>query len=250
MASEGIQIESLLTPVLDHNTGSVCGAGYTAYFYEAGTTTPKNVWTEKEKTNPYTSASMGTDGTLQLYGDGYLKIVIKNADSVTVHSWDDIHILADINQTYDVSAANNVDITGLTAGEIYKFSFRLTCSISAILAVTFNGDGGSNYTENSEYVGYTSGSPVNGLRRDNSNTSIRFGSDVHDYWQGHFEFAAAYGDLTKGGLVFSANGYIDADNQMHLTGGGSYDGATDITRITITPGAGTISGTVILSNIT
>jgi hypothetical protein len=91
MSTRALQIECLLTPLIDYRTGSLCSA-YTAYFYAAGTSTAKNVWTEKEKTNPYTSRTIGSDGTVQVYGDGVYKIVIKDGDGTTVYEWDNIKV--------------------------------------------------------------------------------------------------------------------------------------------------------------
>ena len=94
MTTRALQIECLLDPVIDPNTGDICSSGYTVYFYAAGTSTAKNVWTEKEKTNPFTSKSIGSDGTIQLYGDGIYKIVIEDVDGDTIHEWDDVKIEA------------------------------------------------------------------------------------------------------------------------------------------------------------
>ena len=82
MTTRAIQIESLLDPVIDGSTGDLA-SGYTVYFYAAGTTTAKNVWTEKEKSNAFTSKTIGSDGTIQLYGDGIYKIVIKRRPNWT-----------------------------------------------------------------------------------------------------------------------------------------------------------------------
>lgn len=93
MTTRAIQIESLLDPIVDYRDNSIA-SGYTVYFYSAGTSSPKNVWTEKEKTNPYTSRTLGSDGSVQLYGDGVYKIVIKDGDGTTVYSWDNIKVQA------------------------------------------------------------------------------------------------------------------------------------------------------------
>lgn len=80
-----------MTPLIDYRDGSICSA-YTAYFYAAGTSTAKNVWTEKEKTNAFTSKALGSSGAIQLYGDGVYKIIIKDADSTTVYEWDNVKV--------------------------------------------------------------------------------------------------------------------------------------------------------------
>jgi hypothetical protein len=93
MTTRAAQIECLLTPVIDHETTSVA-SGCTVYFYSAGTTDAKNVWTEKEKTNPYTTRTLDSAGTVQVYGDGVYKIVVKDVDDTTVHEWDNYKVQA------------------------------------------------------------------------------------------------------------------------------------------------------------
>jgi hypothetical protein len=70
-------------------------AGGLVYFYEAGTTTAKNVWSEKEKTNPFTSITLGSDGTAQYYGEGIYKVVVKTSSGTTCYTWDNVKCLAD-----------------------------------------------------------------------------------------------------------------------------------------------------------
>jgi hypothetical protein len=93
MTTRAIQIESLADPLIDPITGSLC-SGYTAYFYAAGTSTPKNVWTEKEKTNPFTSYVLDSGGKALLYGDGIYKIVVKNLDATIILTLDNQKIQA------------------------------------------------------------------------------------------------------------------------------------------------------------
>jgi len=91
MSTRALQIECLMTPLIDYRDGSICSA-YTAYFYSAGTSTAKNVWTEKEKTNAFTSKALGSSGAIQLYGDGVYKIIVKDADATTVYEWDNVKV--------------------------------------------------------------------------------------------------------------------------------------------------------------
>lgn len=93
MSTRAAQIELLTGPLIDPTTGDIC-AGYTAYFYAAGTSNVKNVWTEKEKTNPFTSYALDSGGKVLLYGDGIYKIVIKNPDGTTVLSLDNQKVQA------------------------------------------------------------------------------------------------------------------------------------------------------------
>lgn len=83
MSTRAVQIEILLAGIRDASTGELVNGG-TAYFYSAGTTTPKNVWTEKEKTNPFTSYPLSAIGTALLYGDGVYKINVLDVDGAQV----------------------------------------------------------------------------------------------------------------------------------------------------------------------
>jgi len=87
------QIELFLGPLTDPTTGGLC-SGYTVYFYAAGGSTPKNVWTEPGMTNPFTSYALDSGGKALLYGSGLYKIVVKNTAGATVLSVDNVNILA------------------------------------------------------------------------------------------------------------------------------------------------------------
>lgn len=75
--------EFLLAGVESGTTGEPVSGG-TVYFYEAGTTTPKYVWTEIEKTNGYYSYALDTTGAAQLYGEGNYKCIVKDAAGAQV----------------------------------------------------------------------------------------------------------------------------------------------------------------------
>ena len=87
------QIELFLGPLVDPTTGSLCN-GYTAYFYDSGTTTPRNVWTEPAMTNPFTSYVLDGAGSAALFGSGLYTIVIKNLDGTAVLTRNGVKILA------------------------------------------------------------------------------------------------------------------------------------------------------------
>ncbi|MCP4613019.1 MAG: hypothetical protein GY845_30365 [Planctomycetes bacterium] len=82
---------NILLAGLRDSDGAAYG-GYTLYFYEAGTTTAKEVWTEKEKTCPYVSWELGPNGAATLYGEGVYKIILKDSDGSTVNTWDDYKV--------------------------------------------------------------------------------------------------------------------------------------------------------------
>jgi hypothetical protein len=123
MTTRALQFDVLLTPVHDYRTNSIA-SGYTVEFYAAGTTTAKNVWTEKEKTNPFTSRTLGSDGTVQVYGDGVYKILIKDADDTTVYTWDNVKCQANTftvqskSAAYTVTADDDLILVDTTAGDV------------------------------------------------------------------------------------------------------------------------------------
>lgn len=90
-STRAIQIELLLDGVINPTTSERVASG-TAYFYSAGTTDAKSVWTEKEKTNAYTSYSLNGGVGVQLYGEGNYKIVIKDSNGATVRTFDNIRL--------------------------------------------------------------------------------------------------------------------------------------------------------------
>lgn len=87
MTTRAAQIELLVSSLIDPTTGGIC-SGYSVEFYAAGTSTPKNVWTEKEKSNPFTTYTLDSGGKALLYGDGIYKFIVKNLSGTTVLSLD------------------------------------------------------------------------------------------------------------------------------------------------------------------
>ena len=84
-------IHFLLSGITNPSTGGIVENG-TVYFYESGTTTPKYVWTEVAKTNPYYSYTLDGAGAAQLYGEGNYRVVIKDSDDTTIDTLDGIRI--------------------------------------------------------------------------------------------------------------------------------------------------------------
>lgn len=98
MSTRALQIDLLADPLLDPTTGALC-SGYSVEFYAAGTSTAKNVWTEKEKTNPFTTYTLDSGGKALLYGDGLYKIIVKNTDGAAVLTLDNQKIQANTFST-------------------------------------------------------------------------------------------------------------------------------------------------------
>jgi len=98
----GLPIQELFAGLRD-KTNDIVLSGGTVEFFIAGTTTPKDVYTNLSKvtvaSNPYT---LDAYGRAQLWAkdDGYYKLVIKDSSSVTVDTWD--------NQFYG-TALNDID---------------------------------------------------------------------------------------------------------------------------------------------
>ena len=90
-STRALQFEILLNGILHPTTGSPLSAG-TVNFYAAGTTTAKNAWTAKDKTGAITSATLGTDGRYQAYGDGEYKLVIKDSGGTTRYTIDNMRV--------------------------------------------------------------------------------------------------------------------------------------------------------------
>ena len=123
MSTRAIQIEFLLSGLIHPTTYTPLTEG-TVYFYAAGTTTAKNVWTEKEKTNAFTSYELATGGIKQLYGDGIYKIIVKDSSGTTVYTWDNIKIRAHnysvVTKTanYTATADDDVILVNNTSGHV------------------------------------------------------------------------------------------------------------------------------------
>ena len=86
------QIELFSRPLIDPATGKLC-SGYTVNFYAAGTSSPKDIWTEPAMSNNYTSYTLDSGGRADLYGNGLYRIVVKNIDGAPVLILDGIKLL-------------------------------------------------------------------------------------------------------------------------------------------------------------
>lgn len=123
MTTRAIQADFLLSGLIDPTTG-VPLTGGTVEFYAAGTTTAKNVWTEKEKTNAYTSITLETGGIKQIYGDGIYKILVYDSDSTLKFTWDNIKIRASNSSVltkiadYTTTTDDDVVLLDTTTGSI------------------------------------------------------------------------------------------------------------------------------------
>lgn len=148
-----------------------------------------------------------------------------------------------------LSAASEYEVTGLTAGGVYKISFSLTVSEAASIRLTFNDDTGSNYQWTSHDLGFISSSPNYGEQADNSDTAIDLTNSTFVSYQGFVQFCCVPGDLTSALAISQFMGFTDTNNFHKIDGGGCYNGAANVTQANLTTGAGTLTGTVIIERI-
>lgn len=108
-STRALQFDALLAGIMDDDGNPLSGG--LVYFYAAGTTTAKNVYTDKAKTAPYTYVTLGTDGRTQVYGDGLYKVVVKTSAGVTYETWDNVYIRSAnfYSRTVTSSATATVD---------------------------------------------------------------------------------------------------------------------------------------------
>jgi hypothetical protein len=75
----------------DPDTGEPLNGG-SVEFYEAGTSSSKEVWTEQSKTNSYYTYTLDSNGVAELYGDGNYKVVVKDSSGQTEYTFDYLKI--------------------------------------------------------------------------------------------------------------------------------------------------------------
>jgi hypothetical protein len=93
MSTRAIQLDILLSGLRDPDTGFPLAGGVVS-FYGAGTTTAKNVWSEKDKTTAYTSITLDSNGSVAspYYGDGWYKIIVTGSDGAVEYTWDQVYL--------------------------------------------------------------------------------------------------------------------------------------------------------------
>ena len=93
MGTRALQLDILLSGLRDPDTNAPL-AGGVVYFYAAGTTTAKNVWSEKAKTNAFTFLTLDSNGSVAspYYGDGWYKIVVKDSAAAIEYTWDQVYL--------------------------------------------------------------------------------------------------------------------------------------------------------------
>lgn len=144
MASTALQIDALYAGLNDSDTGQSY-SGAIVGFFEAGTTTPKAVWLDKDKTLPtvagQTQVTLDSNGVAQVFGDGVYKINIyapTDTGLVTplAGSIDGAEYIVRVdksNTPYDSIADMRAGTGGATDGALYN-----------VLGYTTPGDGGGD----------------------------------------------------------------------------------------------------------
>lgn len=179
--------------------------------------------------------------------------VVSEAELQQIKTWVEIESLSFAADASKTSTAT------IAKGKSYRISFSdglLQNTTAGYLYVRFNGDSGNNYGWNTTTnaatftypfsAGYgVSGTSNIGLDYEANSSHCKIGS-AHF---GHFEFAAYTGD----GSIIVLNGkssYLRTDGTfVSVTCGGYYDGASDLSSITIGTSAGTLTGTASIQEL-
>lgn len=138
--SGGTQVDFLLSQVRSAAQGLLSSGK--VYFYQAGTTTLKNIYTNVACTNaaanPYT---LDANGTALLYGNGTYRVVIKTSADVTVYDRDNVRLEDFLG-----------GFTGDGTGNISGFD-----NITAVTRVRAPNIGASSFTDNGYFNFITGG---------------------------------------------------------------------------------------------
>ncbi|MEJ2655600.1 MAG: hypothetical protein P8012_00180 [Desulfobacterales bacterium] len=108
MATRAQQFEFLLAGVNDPDIPGAPLALGTVKFFEVGTTTAKDVWTESAKTNDYTEYTLDANGVAELYGDGSYKIELYDSGGSLEYTFDEVKCTA---STYNRRVVSTSPIT-------------------------------------------------------------------------------------------------------------------------------------------
>ena len=96
------QLDFLLAGLTDTNGDDLTGGK--VYSYEAGTSTDKNLWTDKDETvvaaNP---VILDAYGKSLIYGNGWYKFVVKDSNDVTLYTWNNVVISNEVQNLISTS---------------------------------------------------------------------------------------------------------------------------------------------------
>lgn len=110
--SQASQVESLISGLTD-SSGEPLNAGK-VYFYVAGTTTDKTVWTDQAKSTPASQpVVLDSQGKALIFADGAYKMVVKDSSDVTLYTHDSVQY--DQPDTTWTDYSGTVTVTGQTS---------------------------------------------------------------------------------------------------------------------------------------
>lgn len=147
-------VEFLLNGIRNASTDQPLASGK-VYTYDAGTLTPRSLYTNSEKSattaNPLI---LGSDGASQAYADGAYKFIIKDSADVTKYTYDNLVFGVDNDSTlyggtstgaanvYSITIAPNISSSADLNGMVVSFLSHQTNTSAATINV--NGIGALN----------------------------------------------------------------------------------------------------------
>jgi len=251
--------------VLDSNGNPVSGAK--AYFYDEGTTTPRDVYQENSLTTPHTNPviadATGTFDEIYLTPTVNYKCVIKDSSDVTIrtievvntgNAWDDSvnkDIVPDGDNTRDLGSLSN----RFAELHVKKVLFDADTSITQAAEdeVRVEVGGTNTATGDSEgriIIGHTesitgTGSLEYGIQ--NHQTTFAMASLGQFRWANASSGCSNLGALSRGASIGTHASVADGDNLVQFAGVGSDGSAFQISgayRIYVegTPTSGVVNG--------
>lgn len=131
MGTKSLAIYPICFPGLHDDEGLPLSGGK-AYFYDAGTTTPKDVYTDRDKSSIASQpVILDTYGRAEIYGDGLYKVLITDAADATVYDLDNVEFIAREGGSLDdttiglttpaAAAFTDVDVDNINASTSLEF---------------------------------------------------------------------------------------------------------------------------------
>lgn len=123
MSNRAKQIEVLLAGMRDPLTDRPLDGGIIE-FYESGTSTPKNAYTDSGLTTAVTTETLDSDGRKLLYGEGNYKILIKNSSGVLKYTFDPVRVeqpntsVVSKTTSYNMNANDDIILVDTGLGDV------------------------------------------------------------------------------------------------------------------------------------
>lgn len=184
----------------------------------------------------------GTTATTQTAGDNSTKL----ATTAYVDSNSTLTKVA----TASPSSVSSFTISSLSPGVKYKLIFNLLQNTSNAnpIGIQFNGDSGNNY--NYQVLIIANGTPQGGYGSGVSQGNLTYGNQIAGLpFQGEILFQSVQGTNTS--VLYSS--YVNEGNNTSVylpaLSTGRYTGASNLSSVTITTSAGTMTGKATLYQI-